>query len=368
MSEGGQEKTEAPTGKRLAEARKKGQSAKTPDLGAWLGLAAAVMTVPMALDAGRERLQPLFGLLGDVAADPDPALVMRSLAMAGSAIVFTLGPLAAVTVVVALVSGAAQGGMHLATQAAKPNWKRLDVIKGVKQMVSPQQLWQMAKSLLKTAIIGTVLWMTIKAVLPVLLTSEMLPLANIVTAVQGSAVSLIRTAVIAGLALAVVDYAVAKRKNLKELRMTRQEVKDEMKSSEGNPLIKGAVRAKQRQMSRNRMMANVATADVVMVNPTHVAVALRYDAERGAPRVVAKGAGHVAAKIREKAAEHGVPMVADIPLARALHSACEVDQEVPPHLYVAVAQVLAFVMALRQRGAAKGVHVNPLAGALPVPA
>ncbi|PWJ52576.1 flagellar biosynthetic protein FlhB [Quadrisphaera granulorum] len=367
MSEGGQEKTEAPTGKRLAEARKKGQSAKTPDLGAWLGLAGAVMTVPMALSAGREHLMPLFGLLDTVAADPEPARVMQALALAGGAIVPMLAPLAVVTVIIAIASGAAQGGMHLATQAAKPNWKRLDVIKGIKQMVSPQQLWQMAKSLLKTVVIGTVLWMSIKAVLPVLLTSDMMPLANILSTVQGSAVSLIRTAVIAGLVLAVVDYAVAKRKNLKELRMTRQEVKDEMKSSEGNPLIKGTIRAKQRQMSRNRMMADVATADVVMVNPTHVAVALRYDAERGAPRVVAKGAGFVAAKIREKAAEHGVPMVADIPLARALHSACEVDQEVPPHLYVAVAQVLAFVMALRQRGSVKGVHTSPVTNALPVP-
>ncbi len=112
-------------------------------------------------------------------------------------------------------------------------------------------------------------------------------------------------------------------------------------------------------MSRNRMIAQVADADVVLVNPTHVAVALRYEPGSGAPRVVAKGAGHVAARIRKVAADKRVPMVEDMPLARALHAACELGQEVPPHLYVAVARVLAFVMALRRRGAAQGIHRPP---------
>jgi flagellar biosynthetic protein FlhB len=142
--------------------------------------------------------------------------------------------------------------------------------------------------------------------------------------------------------------------------MTRREVKEEHKQSEGDPQLKGAIRSRQLAMSRNRMMSEVAKADVVLVNPTHVAVALRYDPARGAPRVVAKGAGAVAARIRERAGEHRVPMVEDVPLARALHAQCDLGQEIPGELYEAVARVLAFVMALRRRGSAGGTHRVPV--------
>ena len=138
--------------------------------------------------------------------------------------------------------------------------------------------------------------------------------------------------------------------------MTKKEVKDENKSSEGDPLIKSQRRSRQLAMSRNRMIAAVASADVVLVNPTHFAVALAYEPGRSAPRVVAKGAGTIAARIREQAETDRVPIVRDVGLARALHSACEIGQEIPVELYNAVAQVLAFVMALRSRGAATGTH------------
>jgi flagellar biosynthetic protein FlhB len=133
-------------------------------------------------------------------------------------------------------------------------------------------------------------------------------------------------------------------------------VRDESKNSEGDPLVKGQRRSRQLAMSRNRMIAAVGTADVVLLNPTHVAVALKYEPGRSAPRVVAKGSGEVAAKIRERAAAARVPMVQDIPLARALHAACEVGHEIPVELYGAVARVLAFVMNLKSRGASLGVH------------
>jgi flagellar biosynthetic protein FlhB len=138
--------------------------------------------------------------------------------------------------------------------------------------------------------------------------------------------------------------------------MTKQEVKDEFKNSEGDPQIRGQRRARQMAMSRNRMMAEVMTADVVVVNPTHVAVALRYEPARGAPRVVAKGADHLAARIRALAEEHRIPMVQDVPLARTLHKTCELGQEIPPELYQAVATVMAFIMTLSKRGSAAGVH------------
>ncbi|MDQ1659477.1 MAG: flagellar biosynthesis protein FlhB, partial [Cryptosporangiaceae bacterium] len=127
---------------------------------------------------------------------------------------------------------------------------------------------------------------------------------------------------------------------------------------EGDPHIKGQIRARQLAMSRNRMMTDLASADVVLVNPTHVAVALRYDPQKGAPRVVAKGAGAIATKIREKATEHRIPMVQDIPLARSLYKSCEIGSEIPPELYGAIARVLAFIMTLKAKGSAAGFHRN----------
>nr|WP_284290492.1 EscU/YscU/HrcU family type III secretion system export apparatus switch protein [Angustibacter aerolatus] len=145
----------------------------------------------------------------------------------------------------------------------------------------------------------------------------------------GGILTVVRASVLVGLIMAVADYLVKRRKTNKGLRMSKHDVQQEYKQAEGDPHVKGHRRSMQMAMSRNRMMADIATADVVMVNPTHVAVALRYQPGRGAPVVVAKGAGVVAAKIRERAAEHRVPLVQDVPLARALHAACEVGQEIP---------------------------------------
>ena len=141
--------------------------------------------------------------------------------------------------------------------------------------------------------------------------------------------------------------------------MTKHEVKQEHKNSEGDPLVKSAIRSRQLAAARNRMFQDIPEADVLLVNPTHVAIALRYDAERGAPRVVARGAGEIARKIREKAAESGVPLVRDVPLARALYSSTQVGQEIPQELYAAVAQVLAFVITRRTSGQSGGEHRSP---------
>jgi flagellar biosynthetic protein FlhB len=159
--------------------------------------------------------------------------------------------------------------------------------------------------------------------------------------------------------MGAADYFVVRRRTNKQLRMTKEEVKQENKNTEGDPLVKAQIRSRQMAMARNRQMADVPTADVVLVNPTHVAVALRYEPTKGAPRVVAKGQGPVATKIRELAAEHRVPMVQDVPLARALHGGCEVGAEIPAEFYGAVAKVLAFVMSLKARGSAAGLHRSP---------
>jgi len=188
------------------------------------------------------------------------------------------------------------------------------------------------------------------------MTAGGLPVTVLIGAAGDGTAALVQSAVIAGLVLAAADVMVVMRRNRKRTRMTKKEVTDEHKSSEGDPMIRSQRRARQLAMSRNRMIAAVATADVVLINPTHFAIALRYEPGKSAPRVVAKGAGVIAARIREQAETDTVPIVKDIPLTRALHSACELGQEIPVELYNAVARVLAFVLALKSRGSRAGVH------------
>jgi flagellar biosynthetic protein FlhB len=191
------------------------------------------------------------------------------------------------------------------------------------------------------------------------MTAGRLPLGSLLAVVKDATIGLIRAASVAGIVMAAADYFVVRRRTNKQLRMTKEEVKQENKNAEGDPLIKAQIRARQMAMARNRQMADVPTADVVLVNPTHVAVALRYEPTKGAPRVVAKGQGPLATKIRELAAEHRIPMVQDVPLARALHGGCEVGAEIPAEFFGAVAKVLAFVMSLKARGSAAGLHRSP---------
>ena len=354
--DGAGEKSEAPTPKKLKDARREGQIGRSSDIGAWAGVLAAAAVLPLVIRNGTEAGTGLLARLQAVAADPQPATASALLGEGLKDAAFVVAPLGAVAVVVAIAAAAGQGGLHLATKAARPQAKRLNPVQGVKRLFGVRTLWEGVKVFLKTAVLGIVLWMSVSALAPQLLAAGSLPLAATVEAAWDGAATLVRTAVIAGLALAAADYFVVRKESMKHIKMSKKEVSEEHKSAEGDPLLKGQRRSRQLAMSRNRMMSEVAKADVVLVNPTHVAVALRYDPARGAPRVVAKGAGLVAARIRERAGEHGVTMVEDIPLARALHSACELGQEVPAQLYTAVAQVLAFVMRLRSRGAAGGQH------------
>jgi flagellar biosynthetic protein FlhB len=223
-----------------------------------------------------------------------------------------------------------------------------------------QALWEGVKALLKTAVVGGVLYAVVQTMTPVLMSAGGLSVSTLLKAASDGASMLLQSAVLAGIGLAIADFYVVMMRNRKKTRMTKKEVKDENKNSDGDPLIKSQRRARQLAMSRNRMIAAVAGADVVMVNPTHFAIAIKYEPGKSAPRVVAKGAGQIAARIREQAETDKVPIVKDIPLTRALHSACELGDEIPAELYTAVARVLAFVMALKARGsAAGGVHTVP---------
>jgi len=351
------ERSEQATQKRMKEVHAKGQLARSTDLSAWVGIGAAAIMVPptvaAAAGAGMEQMTAIHRII----LDPSVGTMQRAMADGLASVAATVAPMLGVVSVVVLATAVAQGGVHVKRMTG--SYQQFNLLQGVTRVFGTQALWGGVKALLKTAVVGLVLWFAVQGLVPVLMTSGSLPLMSLLDAAADGAGTLLRAAIAAGLLLAAVDVFVVMRRNRKKTRMTKREVKDEHKSSEGDPHVKGQRRSRQLAMSRNRMIGAIGGADVVLTNPTHFAIALTYEPGKSAPRVVAKGAGQVAEMIRAKAEEERVPMVRDIPLTRALHAACDLGAEIPVDLYTPVARVLSFVMALRARGAATGVHSAP---------
>jgi len=347
------ERTEQATAKRMQDVRKKGQLSSSRDLTGWISVGAAALAAPLTISASADATTGMVAGFTALIARPDPLLALDWFGNALTQVIPVLAPMFAASVVGAIVGSVIQGGVHLKQLKFSGEHFQLS---GVKRIFGTQALWEGVKALLKTAVLGIVLITAIQGLVPVLMNAGGLPVSSLIDTASGAIVSLAQAAIFAGVGLAVLDFFVVMRRNRKHTMMTKREVRDESKNSEGDPLVRSQRRGRQLAMSRNRMMAAIGGADVVMLNPTHVAVALKYEAGKSAPRVVAKGSGEVAAKIREKAAAANVPMVQDIPLARALYAACEVGEEIPVELYGAVARVLAFVMNLKSRGASLGVH------------
>lgn len=353
---GAGERTEKATPKRRKKARSEGRIGNSPEVGAWLGLLVATFVLP-ALGRSVQSVAATTLIRGAATIRHPSVRMAGALAKwAAGASLRAVIPLAAVMAVIGVAAVAGQGGLAVAPASLKPKFSRLNPLSGIKRMFGAHGWWQLGKSLGKTAALAAVVWLSVRSLVPQLLAAGSMPLAMLVHTGVSAALRLLRVAAAAGLLLAFVDAAVVRRRNSKQLKMTKQEVKDEFRSSEGDPQVRMARRSRQLAMRRNRMIADVAKADVVVVNPTHVAVALRYEPGRGAPRVLAKGADHAAARIRAAAERNRVPMVADVTLARTLYAACEVGQEIPSDLYRAVAIVLAFIMTLKKRGSAAGVH------------
>ena len=351
------ERSEKATDKHLREARQKGRLARSQDLTAWLGIGAAAVLMPAAIGAGAAAGTEQLITVASLAQAPSPEAALAALGRGLASVLPTLGTLLAAVAIVTLFGAVVQGGVHLRKFSGR--YEQFNLVSGMRRVFGMQALWEGAKALLKTAAIGIALWLVIAGLMPVLTASGAHSVARLLgTATEGTA-SLLQTAIVVGLALAAIDLFVVMRRNRKHTRMTKREVRDENKNSEGDPLIRQQRRSRQLAVSRNRMIAAVAGSDVVVVNPTHIAIALRYEAGKSAPKVVAKGSGVIAERIRDEAAQAGVPMVRDIGLARALHAACELGQEIPEDLYNAVARVLVFVDALRRRGSARGIHTLP---------
>ena len=366
-NESGQKRTDRPTPRREQEAREKGTVARSRELN----------TVAL-LVAGSAGLLLLGGgfveMIGrvmrasfqfDRARLADASNAPMALADALLAALTALMPLFLLLMVAALLSSIALGGLHFSGEALSPKWERVSPLKGMARIFSAQSVMEMVKSLAKFLLVGAVaIWWLWHEAGNLFLLSELSVEGGLANAAHLVIWSFLVIS-LGTILIAAIDVPFRLWQHSRQLRMTRQEVRDEMKESDGKPEVKQQIRRLQRELAQRRMMQEVPKADVIVTNPTHFAVALRYDAGKmRAPRVVAKGADLIARHIREVGSEHRVPVFEAPPLARALFYSTELDQEIPEGLYLAVAQVLAYVMQLRdpRPGAAPAAP-----GDLPIP-
>lgn len=344
----GQERTEQPTAKKLEDARRKGQVARSRELSTMLvTIAAAGLLFVLGGHFAQGFLQLLkhaFSAQVLTTRDPWQLPVLFGQFMLEALVL--LWPLFLVCFIAALGASVMLGG---ATFSLSFKFEKLDPIKGIGRLFSMQSLVELVKSVLKVLVIGGVAWFLMTGLVDDILG---LSLQSPEQAMLSSGRMLVWFFLVVSLPLAVIaliDVPWQLFNHKKQLRMTRQEIKDEHKESEGRPEVKGRIRQMQMEASRRRMMEKVPQADVIVTNPTHYAVALRYDQGKGgAPVVVAKGIDEIAARIREIGGEHKVPLVASPRLARAIYASCELDREIPAGLYLAVAQILTYVYQLKQ--------------------
>ena len=350
-NENGTEKTLEPTEKRIREARERGEVARSRELGSaavTIGTAAALMY------AGRGIAGPMAEILRDSfrvdrATLDDPGLMVSAMGHSTLQALSAITPILAVSATAAVLAPLALGGFIFSPQALAPDFSRLDPLSGLGRVFGSKGLVELAKALLKLVVVGT---LTVTVTHQMM--GEMLRLGSLPTEIGiGRAAGLVVRAFLymsSGLLLiAAVDAPYQWWSYRNRLMMTRQEVRDEMKESEGRPEIKAKIRQLRQRYAKQRMMRKVPTASVVVTNPTHYAVALYYEpAKAGAPRVVAKGKDLVASEIRRIALENNVPLFEAPPLARAIYATTEIDHEIPRGLYVAVAQVLSYVFQVKK--------------------
>ena len=356
MAENNFEKTEQPTPRRRAEAREQGNVARSTDLTAALSLMAAVLLLYVlgmkVLAAMRTVTEAM--LTSALADNPTRAHdVGPMLAYAGRVTVEAVAPLVLGLMAVALVATVGQVGFLITGKPLVPDFTRLSPLRGVKNMTDVRAGVRLIMALLKVALIGALAAWFILGDLPRILSLGRLDLMPMFTEACGLIFALALKLAALLLVLAVLDFAFQWWKREQDLRMSRQELKEEMKRMEGDPLMKQRRTRVARQLAMQRIGQAVPRADVVVTNPTHFAVALQYDGETmKAPKVVAKGADFMAMRIRQLAIRHGVPMVERKELARALYRSVEIGQEVPPQFYNAVAEILAYVYRLSERKSA----------------
>jgi flagellar biosynthesis protein FlhB len=346
------DKTEKATPKRREDARKKGQVAKSQDLSGAVMLLAGLIALGAAGPAMVGRMSDGISdaLITGAGRDPVTINTVSDLMLeSGKNAAFCLAPVVAACLLAGVLVNLAQVGIRPKSQALKPNFRRLNPKSGLQRIAGKHGLVELVKNLLKISIL---LWVVLSALLPHI--QDFASMVGITPLQFGTeAASMVKSiayrATFAYLAIGVLDFFYQRYENEKSMRMKKEEVKEEGKGQDLPAEVKSAIRRRQREAARARMMGDVPTADVIVTNPTHYSVALKYDGHSAAPTVVAKGKDLIALRIREIAKENGVPIVPDPPLARAMHANVEVGQQIPEELFAAVAQILAYVYRVAGR-------------------
>lgn len=339
----GAQKTEKPTPKRLQEARRKGQIPRSSDLVGWLALLAASFVIPSLVSGLRGTFSTYFFNIGQSVGAGDLDLAMNQAGGLIKGVGWVFLPFLLAMVVITVGGMAVQGGVTLTSDPLRPKLERISPKAGIKRLFSSQSLVDTAKALFRLIVLTLLVAQVMTGQVGRFLGGGERSLGPAGHEIAASLLFLVRLAGLVGLVIGFADYAFQRYKIGKQLKMTKDEVKRENRNTEGDPMIKGRRRNLHAKVSQNQMLSAVSEASVVVVNPTHVAVALSYKAG-GIPTVVAKGGDELAARIRERAFESDVPVVEVRPLARILHDLIDVGSEVPAHLYEAVAIVIAFVM------------------------
>jgi flagellar biosynthetic protein FlhB len=343
------EQTEEPTARKLRNARDEGQVARSVELPAAAVTIGAILVMFFMGGYWIKQMAEIFasGFKFDRKSLDNPDLMVTSFAHQFGEAFLLIVPVLLVTAVMAILSSGATGGYLFALKSTLPKFSKLSLLSGFKRMFGAHAAIELIKSILKFTLVAVVLWALVSRQM-----DKMMQLGQmaIEPALASAGWMIAESALWLSLSLlviALIDAPYQRFAFMKQMRMTKQEVKDEMKDMEGRPEVKQQIRRRQREMANNRMLQKVKDADVIITNPEHFAVALSYDPTGdGAPVLLAKGSDHMAARIREEAQKHGVEMFAAPPLARALYFSTEVDHPVPEALYLAVAQVIAYVFGL----------------------
>lgn len=349
------EKTEAATPRRREEARDSGHSAKSQDLTS----AALLMAGLLVLSYTGQRMMDAFqtilrSLLGNQYWGSPRELIDNSIRMSLPQMFRAVWPLMLVVAAVAILVTGMQVGFRVRLQALMPSFAKLNPVAGLGRLFSGQNWMQMGMNMVKFVIVGTTAWMTFRQQLPTIIALAEMEFPHNFAVAAGMIYDMAWRIAFAMLILAAADWIWHKWKFERDIRMSKQEIKDESKMMEGDQAVKGKRRQMARKMILQRIHSDVPRADVVVTNPTELAIALKYDADAmGAPRVVAKGAGFLAARIRQIAVANGVPIVERKPLAQALYKNVDVGHEVPSEFYQAVAEILAYVFELSGKGVRK---------------
>ena len=353
MSGSAGDKTEKATPKRRDEARKKGQVAKSQDLNGAVVLMAGLLAMSLL---GPHIVGQMDAAMRDGlarAAHPQSLITAAGLselfAVTGKSVLLGVGPIALVCMLAGVVANLGQAGLKPATQALKPDPKKLNPINGAKNIFGPKIFFETGKSIAKISVVGVIVALALIPKLTELSSTVGTGPAALGAMLTSMTFEIVKRAAIAYLVISAIDFAYQRYRHEKGLRMSKEELKEESKQHGLPAEVRGALRRRQMQAARARMMAAVPTADVVVVNPTHFAVALKYDGTKPAPEVVAKGQDLIALQIRKLAEENGVPIVENKPLARSLHKSLEIGQLVPEELFQAVAQVLAYVYRIARK-------------------